>query len=463
MKVERILLIRTAKKEEGVSPPLGLLYIASSIRESWKNVEVKIIDLGVENMSIDDVGNNIREFDPDILGLSTLTVEAEIMEKIARLAKTIKKDMIVLVGGPHATLCYEQVLENRDIDYTVIGEGEITVPRLLKVLDKNNDVSNVEGIAYMRKNRVIRTKPRAFIKNLDDIPFPRWDLIDVKKYSNYPNWNGLIKKKYYMSIVTSRGCPYSCTYCHNIFGKNNRSRSPENVFAEIKTLYDSYEIREIHIIDDIFNLDLKRAKKICDLIIESKIDIAISFPNGIRGDLVDEELLEKLKKAGTYKINYGIETASPRLQKMTNHNLNIEKIKKTIKMTNKKGIISLGLFMFGFPTETKKEMLDTIEFAANSELDLAKFFRVVPYPGTKLYNSQFNKKEYFYEKYSDYHFYSKKLNCSDIPLDELNNIIRQAMWKFYLKPKRISKLFLKYPKKVALLRKLLTIYLYAIS
>jgi len=463
VKVQKVLLIRTAKKEEGVSPPLGLLYIASSIKRFLENIKVEIIDLGVEELSMEEIKKKIENFDPDVLGLSTMTVEADIMQKVARIAKNVKKDMIVLVGGPHATLCYESVLKNKDIDYAIVGEGEITIISLLKSLNKNGDVSGVEGVAYRKSNKIIKTRPRASIKNLDEIPFPAWDLINMKKYSDYPTWNGIIKKKYYMSVITSRGCPYGCIYCHNIFGKQYRSRSPKNVFSEIKTLCNNYGVKEIHIIDDAFNLDLERAKKICNLIINSKMDIAISFPNGMRGDIVDEELLDKLKRAGTYKINYGIETVSTRLQKMTNHNLNIKKIREVIRMTNEKGIITLGLFMLGFPTESKEEMLKTIEFAANSELYLAKFFRVVPYPGTKLYNSKFNKKEHFYGDYSDYHFYSNKLNCSNIPLDELNNIARYAMWRFYRKPKRIFKLFLKYPKKVSLLRKLFIMYLYSIS
>jgi len=162
-------------------------------------------------------------------------------------------------------------------------------------------------------------------------------------------------------------------------------RSPENVLSEIRFIYDNYGVTDFQIIDDIFNLDINRAKNICDLIIKSGMKITLSFPNAIRGDRVDRELIDKMHRAGTKFISYAVETASPRLQKLIKKNLNLDKINTAIEYTSQADIVSRGFFMLGFPTETVDEVNQTIEFAKSSSLCGATFFTVVYFPGTKLY------------------------------------------------------------------------------
>ncbi|MBK7259204.1 MAG: radical SAM protein [Ignavibacteriae bacterium] len=168
--------------------------------------------------------------------------------------------------------------------------------------------------------------------------------------------------------MTTRGCPYRCAYCHNILGKTFRVRSPEHVMREIRMIHDTYGITDFQVIDDIFNLDMDRAKKICDLIVGSRLPLTLSFPNAIRSDRVDEELIDKMAAAGTKFISIAIETASPRLQRLIRKNLDLDRAFKAIDTITRVGIVTRGFFMIGFPTETEDEARQTIEYAKASSL-----------------------------------------------------------------------------------------------
>jgi radical SAM superfamily enzyme YgiQ (UPF0313 family) len=447
-----LLLIKAASNLGGLSPPLGLLYLAASVRESIKGVNIKVIDLALEDI---DIKKEVTTFQPAIIGISTSSCDVLLLKRIARRVKETDKEIKIVVGGPHVSSDNRDIIRDENIDIAVVGEAETTFPELLKTLSQNGDLSSVDGIIYKKDDEIVFNQPREFIENIDDIPFPAWDLIDIKKYSSRPNWNGVLRRKPYMSIITSRGCPYGCIYCHNTVGKKFRPRSAENVFAEIKELYEKHGIREFHIIEDIFNLDANRAKKICDLIIDYNKNIAISFPNGLRGDVMDEELVDKLKQAGTYKINYAIESPVPRIQKMINKNINLPKLEKIIDYTAKKNIIVFGFFMIGFPTETKEEILETIEYACKSKLDIVKFSMVTPLPGTKLYEMCPEE-----GTICDSNFHSPH-SCSELSFEDSNELYLLALWKFYTNPKKILRILSIY--KFAAISKLFSMYSYVLQ
>lgn len=233
------------------------------------------------------------------------------MTVISNIVKEINPKCITILGGPHASVFYDHALENAKIDIAVIGEGENTFVELLNKLLQDQPIDDVKGIVFKKNNKIILTPYREPIENLDSIPFPAWDLVDFKKYSSVSSMNAYCAARPWAIIFTSRGCPFRCAYCHKIFGKRTRFRSPENVIAEIELLTQKYGVKEIQIVDDFFNVDLNRAKTICDLIIDKKIKIKIAFPNALRGDMMDRELIHKLREAGCYAIAYAVETASP--------------------------------------------------------------------------------------------------------------------------------------------------------
>lgn len=448
----KILLIRTMKITKDyflVSPPLGLMYIASMLRESG-NYEIGIKDMRLDKLGVEDIVKKFKEFQPDIIGLSVFTQEANLMHRIAGRIKEENPGCKIIVGGPHATSYPKEILEDLNIDYVVIGEGERTIVELVKSIEEGKNCNDIEGIVCREGKNIFLTKPRQRIENLDSVPFPAWDLIELKKYFRYPRFNNMAPGAY-MSIFTSRGCPFHCIYCHNIFGKRYRTRSPENVLAEIKTLIEKYSIRDFEIIDDSFNLDMKRAKEICDLIIRENLNIKISFPNAIRGDIMDEELLYKLKRAGTYLLTYAIETGSPRLQRFIKKNINLFQIKWAISQTVKLGIFTHGFFILGFPTETKEEILKTIEFASQVDLHTATFFIANPYRGTELSRIARQMGKDVNIDFDNYSYAAANFNLSEVEDKEFFRLQRKAYRVFYLNMRRIFRILKSHPYKRGLL------------
>jgi anaerobic magnesium-protoporphyrin IX monomethyl ester cyclase len=454
-----ILLIKPVSEKikiiSGVSPPIGIMYLASSLRLKIPHSNIKILDLGVYDKSLRTF---LRNFKPNYIGLSATTLEYDYAKKISKKAKELFPNCKIILGGPHASAKKTEVLNDcKTIDYVCIGEGDNSFPNLINAIENNDNLEIVNGIAYrnlINNSKIIETKAVELISDLDSLPYPAWDLIQIKEYGKYHNWNGTLRKKNYMSIVTSRGCPYGCIYCHSLLGKKFRFRSPLNVFDEIKYLYEKYDIREFHFIDQVFNLDSNRCKELCRLIIKWNKKIKISFPDGLRADIVDKELLVLLKKAGTYKIHYALETANARMQEFLGKRMNINKFNQTLKWTYDLGIVTIGNFMIGSPTETKDEILETINFAANSKIDYVRFFFVTPLPGTKLY-------ELSPETNNLRSNLSTPHSCSIYTADELKSLYFYGMIKSYTKISRIFRII--YLEKINGLKKLINIFTHIIE
>ena len=432
----KVLLIKSSIQDEKYiqyNPPLGLMYIASTLKEAG-NHDVKIIDLRFELKNINKVINEIKLYSPDIIGFSAFNQEADLVHRLSPIMKNeITSCKLIIVGGPYGTSLPDEVLNDDSINIAVIGEGESTMASIVSLVEQNNlsDIYSIDGIGFMKNNSVRLNKPVSFIENVDKLPFPDWDLIDISKYAIAPRL-GNIRKNRYMPIFTSRACPYKCMYCHNIFGKGFRSRNPENVIEEMKILVHNYGIKEFEIIDDIFNLDYQRALNICELIIKNNLNVKIAFPNGLRCDLLDENLIKKLKEAGTYFLGISVETASPRMQQYIHKNLNLDKVKSTIDLAHKYKIFTVGYFMLGFPTETKPEMLQTINYACDSKLNYATFFSVSPFKGTELWEVCKDKiKLYKSGQFNDFH--RKNYNFSTLDNDTFSKIKSRAYRQFYKK------------------------------
>jgi len=261
-------------------------------------------------------------------------------------------------------------------------------------------------------------------------------------------------------LVTSRGCVYHCVYCHNFFGKKARLRSWQNVLDEMSLLYTEYGIREFHIIDDLFNFDLERVQNICKGILQKGMKVKLSFPNALRVDRLDSATLHWLKKAGTYKITYAIESASSRMQHLIKKNLDLVKAAEIIDETSRLGMICAGFFMFGFPAETIEEMRTTISYAVNSRLDTARFFKTIIHKNTELSKiTPNNRSPDALLNPENNLFYGQKSNNSIYSDDIINMVIVEAHWRFYTDPRRLLRLFAKYPNRFKLLKRLLVLFI----
>ncbi|HOW90403.1 MAG TPA: radical SAM protein, partial [Elusimicrobiales bacterium] len=350
----------------------------------------------------------------------------------------------------------EAVIRDPNVDFAVVGEGERTVCELVEALEHGKPLSGITGLVYKEAGVPVFNPPRAVIEDVDSIPFPAWDLVDMEKYFDaghrhaanpFPASNRVVP------VFTSRGCPYGCIYCHNIFGKRIRMRSAENVLREIELLSERYAPDEIEVSDDIFNCDMDRVIRICDGLIGSGSKAALSFPNGLRVDRMDRELVLKLKQAGTKQIYYAIESADPEVQKRIGKNLDLSKAEEIVRFTAGSGIVTGGFFIFGFPGETKEEMRKTVEFAKALPFHVAVFHYLTPRPNTPL-EALLRKRGIKLDSSGLHHYKKFSVNLSAVSDAELKRMWAGAYAGFYLRPGQMWRIWKALPDKARLLRRI---------
>ncbi|HOO56862.1 MAG TPA: radical SAM protein [bacterium] len=424
------------------SHPIGLMYLASMAEHAFENVECHILDLKVSSYTAKDVGRLACEFGADVVGISSMSMYSGLMNEAAGSARAALPDALIIAGGPHASCFPEAVLENKDFDAVIEGEGEHALVEILREFMAGNKPGYIPSVVTREFGR----PERGIIEDPDTLPFPAWHRIDIQDYSRRSSFS-ILGRRHYMSLFTSRACPYRCIYCHNIFGNRFRPRSAENVISEIRTINDRYGISDFDILDDAFNLKKERVKTICETLINEGPKITFAFPNGLRSDLLDEETLVLMREAGTTYISFAIETASPRLQKLIKKNLNLEKARNAINIASGLGIFCNGFFMAGFPTETEPELKSTLNFAVKSPLDTAHFLKVTPYEGTELFEMVDDSTKALLKsrpqiaRYDDQSF-----NLSNIPNKIFFSMIKNASRRFFLNPFRILSMFRHHPQ-----------------
>jgi radical SAM superfamily enzyme YgiQ (UPF0313 family) len=397
-----------------------------------QNHEVKIIDSSILNYTIGDVERELRSFNPDVVGITSVTPSIYEAYKVAETAKKVREDCTVILGGPHATFMPRQTMKECEyIDIIVRGEGEETTRELIENIEKGVPLNKVKGITFRKENGIIDTEPRPFIKNIDDIPFPSRDLLPMHLYK----FNGVK----YTTMLTSRGCPFGCSFCSSsrLFGGYWRGRSPENVLEEIKTVYGEYGIRNIEFMDDTFTLDQKRAEKICDGIIEQGWDI--SWGASSRVDTLSKELAEKMKKAGCWIIFLGIESGSQKILDTIGKRITLEQAKKAVEILKDAGIQVLGSFIIGFIQDTKETIKETIKFAKSLNLDYAEFSILTPYPGTPIFDYAKKNNTLLTEDWSKYTATEPIVKIEGISEKEVKALFQKAYITFYLRPKIVMK------------------------
>jgi anaerobic magnesium-protoporphyrin IX monomethyl ester cyclase len=289
-----------------------------------------------------------------------------------------------------------------------------------------------------------------FIDDLDALPFPAYDLIDVRKYWPLQSMQQLPPHKY-LSLFSTRGCPCKCTYCHAVFGKRFRACSAERVVAEIEHYVRTFGVSDYEFIDDIFNFDRKRVLEVCDLIAKRNLKLRINFPNGVRTDALTEEVLDALVGAGLYHSAFALESGSPRMQQLMRKHMDIDKFLRGVKWATDRGVYAHGFAMLGFPTETAEDMEMTVEVACHSRLHSASFFTVIPFPGTELYatvarHTPEKLKDIDYNYYSGGDYAGSRLNLSAVPDEVLFGYQREAWRRFYMNPRRLARIVRDYPK-----------------
>lgn len=425
------------RKNEGHLPPLGIAHIAAVLEHA--GIKVSLIDAAVMSYGLDRTAERIIETNPDIVGISILT---PLYIKSVSLIKIIKEKMpsvVIMVGGPHVTTFKEKVLADcKEIDIAIIGEGEYTCLDVVNTLSTGGNLEDVKGIVYRDGNGIAVNEPRDLIKNLDDLPFPARHLLPMKSYKPLPNQ---YKRQPVVSMIVSRGCPYSCIYCFESIGKKFRIRSPEKVVSEVKEVMEKYGAKEISFWDDNLMLNKKWLREFCTLLIKNKLNIVWSCYG--RVNQADKELLSLMKSAGCWNIFYGIESGNQDLLDLIRKDITLEQAVNAIRWTKAAGIEVRASFMLALPGETPEKALNTIKFAKEIDPDYVQFCITTPYPGTELYKTA---KEYgtLIEDYSKFTVWEPvfvPVGYKDI--DEIMQIQKKATSEFYFRPSYIIKRFMR--------------------
>ncbi|MFH1720970.1 MAG: radical SAM protein [Candidatus Altiarchaeota archaeon] len=434
LKVALIQASGTPKEEFGpvsrfatMTPPLGLLYLASQARLDGHVIEIH--DASLSKIKI--------KHQVDVVGISASTPTFYHAIEIAAQLKN-EFDVPILIGGPHIS-AFPSDLNPSSFDYAILGESEITIRNLLKAIENGSGIKDVQGIAFKDdKGEIITTKKQPLIPNLDDLPIPAYDLIDLNEYKASP----VISKRIPLgSMITSRGCPYKCVYCdRRIFGEKFRAHSPKRVVEEIALLKEKHGAKEIRFWDDSFNIEKQRVMAICESLINEGLDIEWSCL--ARANLVDKEMLAMMRKAGCWQISYGLESGTQKLLDSIKKGLTLKQGEDAVKWTKAEGIESRGFFMLGLPGETKDTLNDTVSFACKIHLDLAQFYTTIPFPGSELYQISQVSGEL---NVSDWKFFRPNFPKRQpfIPKglseEEILNHQRKAYRRFYLRPSYILK------------------------
>lgn len=423
-------------EERGFNPPLGLLYLAGYL-ENYTSHQVEVLDSQVEQISYKEIEARIREKMPDVVGITALTFTLIDVLKTAKVAKNISQEIKVVLGGPHVYIYPEETISFKEVDFLVLGEGELTFTELVNHIDDLERLKKVKGLVFKSNGKIYQTELRELMTNLDALPHPARHLVPYKKYSSL-----MAKRQPITTMITSRGCPYKCSFCARPhLGKQFRARSAKNVVQEMQECVN-LGINEFLIYDDTFSIDRQRVLDICDEIMTKKLDIGWDIR--VRVDTVDEEMLKKLKQAHCERIHYGVEAGTEKILKVLKKGIHLEQVKEAFRLTKKVGISTLAYFMIGSPTETKEDILQTIKLAKKLNPDFVHITITTPFPATGIYKKGLEEgiiKQDFWREFAlaPTENFQPQYFEENMTSAELMELINYAYLSFYTRPTYILK------------------------
>jgi radical SAM superfamily enzyme YgiQ (UPF0313 family) len=362
------------------------------------------------------------------------------------IIKDCNKKIVTLMGGPHISgIPVDTMNRINSLDYGFCGESEIGIVSLCDRMSgkKKSSLEEIPGLVY-RQNGNVWTNENEIYTELDAIDLPEWDLIDPGTYPHAPH--GTFTKSLPVApVITSRGCPYSCTYCGVKLntGRKLRKRSPENIILEIELLTSKYGVKEIHFEDDNFTFDRERVVKFCNLLIEKNLKINWACPNGVRLDTLDEELLKLMEDSGCYSFAIGIESGSDKILKDMKRHITVDKVREKVHLiADSTNIKMTGFVMLGYPTETEEDMNQTISFVNSLPINRVQYSNFLPLPGTEIFNELSASHEIELEKINWDDFQDNRIVYSpkNISPKKLESILKKAFYKFYFRLKIIFNL-----------------------
>ena len=386
--IMRVLLVDPPGNNKGLNSGLG--YLSALLKDHHP---VRVLDLNNIKMGFcgdpnpdmprseleERIIGAVDEFNPQLFGVSVKTYTTETSKHTFKFIKAQRPKLITLVGGPHITLDGFQFIQENRIDFGIQGEGEFTTLKLSDALEKDEDVKNIEGILYWQNGRLVHNPEHQTIDDLDALPFPEYDNFSSVMTNGDRLWE--------YPLLTSRGCPYRCSYCSmpKIMGNRWRSHTPTRVIEELQHAKKKYYSTSFTVVDDNFTLNSKRAEEICDLLISEEINLPWNCQNGIRADQIGDNLAKKMRRSGCRYIWIGIESGDEKLFETINKGEKLKDIEKGIRHLKQAGIQVGGFFITGLPYSTRETDLKSIDFVKEHGID-GWWFNFVPYPHTEAWN-----------------------------------------------------------------------------
>lgn len=438
------------EEEAGLYPPLGLMYLAAYLRDQTHH-EVAILDCPAEQIGYPALAKELERRAPDVVGLTALTFHLLDVVATAKLAKEVNARTHVCLGGPHAHIFPRETLAFPFVDSVVRGEGEQAFAELMAAIAGERAFETVKGCFFKRDGEVVENEPRPFIEDLDSLPFPARDLTPTSRYHSV-----LGRKSIAATMMTSRGCPYRCVYCHRPhLGKKFRARSARNVVDEVEDCL-RMGIGELLFFDDTFTVRRERVLGICEEIAARKLKTRWSAR--ARVDTVDEEMLVAMKNAGCVRLSFGVEAGTQKALEALGKGITLEQARTAIRLAKKVGVTALADFMMGSPGETRDDVLQTIEFALELDPHFAQFTVTTPYPETELYRrgleSGVLKQDYWRALAKDpQEGFETPVWEENLSKPELVELLRLAYKRFYSRPGYLAKSVLRVRSLAELKRK----------
>lgn len=428
----KTLLLRLPQNLDNVHEVTNILHpyslaIISGFLKSH-NKDITLHDAAVYRAEKESILKYVQELNPQILGLSIMSQHLYCTLEFLKDIKRLMPEVVVVVGGPHVCADYRNLMVNhKEIDIAVTGEGEYTMLELIDSIQNGDSLNNIKGITY-RSDEEIKTTPfREYITNLDLLPFADWESLPMEKYSD-----AITVKKNYGGIMASRGCPYSCTFCgaKSALGVKARRRSPENILDEINLLYNKYNVRQILFHDSTFNLDNQWVREICEGIL--KMNKPLIWGCNLRTERLDREVLRLMKKSGCLRVFVGVESADNEVLKKMKKGTTIEKIEEGIHLLEETGLTTDCGFILGMPGETEESIKKTIKFAKKIKKGICTFSLASPFPGSEFYDIA--KEEGLNVKdWSKHDLYTMAYVPKGLTKEKLESYYKLAVRSFYLR------------------------------
>lgn len=412
-------------------PPLGLAYIAAVLERH--GCEVRVIDANVEKLAPAAVAAILAQQAPEMVCFTVTTPLLPSALRVARMLKRLARPPLLVAGGPHATVLPEDLLGDGLFDYVVRGEGEGPMAELIEQIVLGLDGRATRGISWNDDGKTVHNPDRPFEPNLEEGLYPDWSLFPLKRYSSLARRND-----HSLPITTSRGCPFGCTFCYKgIYGRRLRMRAPEDVVGEWEHLHRRYGVHEIAVLDDAFTFDVARAIRICELIVERGLaHVPWSTTNGIRVDNVTPELFAAMRRAGCYRVYFGIESGVQAVLDSLKKGITLDEVRRAVTLARESGLEVGGYFMLGNVGETLNDMEATIRFALQLDLDYAQFSIATPYPGTEMFEQVRRDGRLLIRSWEELATYGTAVfSMGELEPEAVGAMFRKAIRRFYFRPR----------------------------